>query len=246
MGGVKGLKKLVFLLAGLIVIWTLLMMRGAVLGYSSCDVVLSSLVGLWNSIKCLLSSSLYICIIINSMVLLIAATSAFHRTHETTHDHYNTNHPVVYDHDHDHDNDHIVLIAKSSPPPPPIEEGVMTIASNESSAAVERANEEGDTMEATWKAITQRPIKKHLKKSETWRVLDSEPSIASSSKELRKSETFNETVRRSRGGLVRDPSIGLDEFHRQVEAFIQKFNDDMRLQRQESDQRFLDMIKRGL
>lgn len=241
------MKKLVFLLAGLIAIWTLLMMRGAVLGYSSCDVVLSSLVGLWNSIRCLLSSSLYICIIINSMVLLIAATSAFHRTHETTHDHYNTNHPVVYDHDHDHDNDHIVLIAKSSPPPPPpIEEGVMTIASNESSAAVERKNEEGDTMEATWKAITQRPIKKHLKKSETWRVLDSEPSIASSSKELRKSETFNETVRRSRGGPVREPSIGLDEFHRQVEAFIQKFNDDMRLQRQESDQRFLDMIKRGL
>ncbi|KAL2553454.1 hypothetical protein Fot_07073 [Forsythia ovata] len=120
-------------------------------------------------------------------------------------------------------------------------------------------------MEATWRAITgggkEKTTKKQLKKSETWNVapprravavqsLDSEdllPSIPASWKELRKSETFNDAVSiRQRGGLRRDPSMSVDEFNNQVEAFIKKFNDSIRLQRQESDQRFIDMINRGL
>ncbi|CAI9113327.1 OLC1v1013908C1 [Oldenlandia corymbosa var. corymbosa] len=137
-------------------------------------------------------------------------------------------------------------------------------------------DDEDDTMEATWRAISggTKPQEKQLKKSETWPqkhkfVLPNEghseeiyknmeeelpePLLSSSVcsspvKELRKSMTFNDTVTiRRRGGLIRkDPSMNLEEFNKKVEAFIQNFNHEMRLQRQESDQRYLEMIKRGL
>ncbi|KAK3014444.1 hypothetical protein RJ639_010089 [Escallonia herrerae] len=119
-------------------------------------------------------------------------------------------------------------------------------------------DEDGNTLEGTWKAITEgggkagerRP---QLKKSETWLVPRrhvksmKEEEAAAASKELRKSETFNdaESVRK-RGGLRRDASMTHDELNRRVEAFIHKFNDDIRIQRQESDQRFLEMITRGV
>ncbi|KAL3529428.1 hypothetical protein ACH5RR_008750 [Cinchona calisaya] len=130
----------------------------------------------------------------------------------------------------------------------------------------EEDEEEDDTMEATWRAIKEggaKPQKKQLKKSETWAhpqtvvaapqanintdLEEDIPSSAATWKELRKSMTFNETVSVSfRGGLRRDPSTNLEEFNQRVEAFIKKFNNEMRLQRQESEQRYLDMISRGL
>ncbi|KAL3824964.1 hypothetical protein ACJIZ3_020993 [Penstemon smallii] len=64
---VKALE-IILLTAGLIS--TIVMVKGAVLPYS-CEFVFSSLIGIWNSIKCFLSSPLYICIIINFMVVLI-------------------------------------------------------------------------------------------------------------------------------------------------------------------------------
>ncbi|KAI3454309.1 hypothetical protein Pfo_010972 [Paulownia fortunei] len=371
--------ELLLLSAGLIS--TLVMVKGAVVPYS-CEIVFSSLVGFWNSIKCFLSSPLYICIIINFMVVLIAASSAFHN-HKT--DNQDDEIKVNVD-------NHDMQIAESpvvSPPPPAApppsrprdvakvtppssprnvtkvaaaslssrtktssrsttsstlyqgsnnddsphvwpnrtEQSCSEKATLSSAAALffnenlmleaheikkttyslnsspdlsesieekkkvttnlpalprkgkevfkekedevtsnlsdDKENEEEDTMEATWKAITgggkQRPKKEQLKKSETWDVpprntvavqrLDSEELLPSTPKwkELRKSETFNDAVSITcRGGLRRDPSMSLDEFNKQVEAFIKKFNDNMKLQRQESDQRFLDMIKRGL
>ncbi|KAI3464205.1 hypothetical protein Pfo_020868 [Paulownia fortunei] len=339
--------ELLLLSAGLIS--TLLMVKGAVMMPYSCGIVFSCLVGFWDSIRCFLSSPLYICIIINSMVVLIAASSTFHRHETDNHDYYDIKSNVVDFHDN-------ILIAESpvvSPPPPQpsLPRDVIKItpqSPHRNVAEVEAAplgtllsrikkcskviaastlyqgsdhddsthilpdsaaqncieknylsspaasfsdgalikekglflemeaevannqpddteNEEDDTMEATWKAITgggkPSPKRKQLKKSETWVVHvpppstaakqrpDSEELLASTPtwKELRKSETFNEAVSVTRrGGLRRDPSISLDEFNQQVEAFIKKFNDNMRLQRQESDQRFLDMIKRGL
>ncbi|XP_027123983.1 uncharacterized protein [Coffea arabica] len=124
---------------------------------------------------------------------------------------------------------------------------------------------EDDTMEATWRAIKEggtKAQKKQLNKSETWPQpqtvvaaqencnIDLEEDMAISAaawKDLRKSMTFNDTVSiRFRGGLIRkDPSVNLEEFNERVEDFINKFNNEMRLQRQESEQRYLDMISRG-
>lgn len=111
----------------------------------------------------------------------------------------------------------------------------------------ENFDEDFDSMEATWEAIVEAgklPEKKQLKKMETW---NAPPVVmaAAGKKEMRKLETFNESVLgRQRGGLMRDMSVGQAELNHRIEAFISKFNKDMRLQRQESDQRFLDMINR--
>uniref|UniRef100_A0A5B7CC37 DUF4408 domain-containing protein n=1 Tax=Davidia involucrata TaxID=16924 RepID=A0A5B7CC37_DAVIN len=89
---------------------------------------------------------------------------------------------------------------------------------------------------------------RQLKKSDTWKTAgkeEDERSLEEAWRELRKSETFNHAPR-LRVGLRRDPSLSLDELNHRVESFINKFNHDMRLQRQESDQRFLEMINRGV
>ncbi|KAK4426984.1 hypothetical protein Salat_1467200 [Sesamum alatum] len=255
--------ELVLLSAGLIS--TLLMLKGAVQTYS-CQLVLSSLVGFWNSIRCFLSSPLYICIIINSMVALIAASSTLHS--QETNDHFYDDVKVSLDDDHN-----IPIPEPPADTPQPAEaEAEAAPLEKRVSLETEVSNdqdEEEDTMEATWKAITgggkQRPERKHLKKSETWnvhtplqrqsaaaveslKISEELPKPTTTRKELRKSETFADSVMSitRRGGLRRDPSVGLDEFNKQVEAFIKKFNNEMRLQRQESDQRFLDMMKRGV
>lgn len=104
------------------------------------------------------------------------------------------------------------------------------------------------TMEEAWRVINggENPQKKQLKKSETWPE-SPQPEVgvlkSTKKKDSKKSMTFNETVSvRCRGGLMRDPSMSMEEFNGRVEAFINKFNNEMRLQRQESEQRFLEMI----
>ncbi|KAL6559310.1 hypothetical protein OROGR_004427 [Orobanche gracilis] len=242
------------------------------------SLVLSSLMRYWDSIKCLLSSHLYICIIINLMVVLIAASSTLHHRHESENrDDQRTKMISSFHLDHDHDSH----IPKSPPPlpdaagqiipPPPSSsttspeahrhdlsepnEENLTFLRN---TAIVKEHEEGDTMEATWKSITgerkQKTTNKQLKKCETWDEVprnnislqhtDSEELLPPSDpkrKGLRKSETFNDAdsaTCRGGGGLERDPSTSLEEFNKQVEEFIKRFNEDMKLQRQESDQMF--------
>ncbi|KNA02745.1 hypothetical protein SOVF_215780 [Spinacia oleracea] len=119
-----------------------------------------------------------------------------------------------------------------------------------------------DTLESTWKAITEGrhiPLTRHLKKSDTWENQDRQIDLLDDSFPLpavvKKSETFHERTNYLPPPppppasfvtkLKKEPSLGQDELNRRVEAFINKFNDEMRLQRQESMQQFMEMINRA-
>lgn len=115
-----------------------------------------------------------------------------------------------------------------------------------------------DTLESTWKTITDgrpMPLTRHLKKSDTWETHVRRDSTRPP-KLTKKSETFNDRSSSSKpeklarspqgsGKLGREPSLGQDELNKRVEAFIKKFNEEMRLQRQESLNQYQEMIGRG-
>lgn len=118
-----------------------------------------------------------------------------------------------------------------------------------------------ETLENTWKTITEGrsiPLARHLKKSDTWEThnrVGHLQEVLHQDQTMLKSETLNDrsttaTVKLRRdpsgsGKLKREPSPSQDELNRRVEAFIKKFNEEMRLQRQESLNRYKEMINRG-
>ncbi|KAI9121529.1 hypothetical protein K1719_008562 [Acacia pycnantha] len=101
-----------------------------------------------------------------------------------------------------------------------------------------------ETLENTWKAITEgraMPLSRHGKKCDTWErhLGNVDPMEATA---VKKSETFKDRMNQPSPlssssppmKLRKEPSLSQDELNRRVEAFIQKFNEEMRLQRQES------------
>lgn len=117
-----------------------------------------------------------------------------------------------------------------------------------------------DTLESTWKTITEgraMPLTRHLRKSDTWETHGGRnPVVTPPQQKMKKSETFNDCTTAdssplltpspgSSGKLKKEPSLSQDELNRRVEAFIKKFNEDMRLQRQQSLQQYKEMINRG-
>lgn len=126
----------------------------------------------------------------------------------------------------------------------------------------EEEGQEDDTMDATWQAIMEaknRGTGPQLKKSGTWTSGDrrawNQEKSARHQVELKKWQTFKGAPeeRESGGGgggrgwrkmeaVVTDH----DELKKRADAFIARFTHNIRLQRLESYQRFLEMINRGL
>ncbi|XP_015896755.3 uncharacterized protein LOC107430433 [Ziziphus jujuba] len=120
-----------------------------------------------------------------------------------------------------------------------------------------------ETLESTWKTITEgrsMPLTRHLKKCDTWesharRNMQMEQNTPPT-KLMKKSETFSDrngtgspdsklSPSSGSGKLKKEPSLSQDELNRRVEAFIKKFNEEMRLQRQQSLNQYQEMIRRG-
>ncbi|XP_072952242.1 uncharacterized protein [Typha angustifolia] len=111
-----------------------------------------------------------------------------------------------------------------------------------------------ETLEGTWRAITEGravPLARHLKKSDTWdaRCRGGGGGSGGEDPSTRKSETFQTeraVARQGSGGrLRREASLGSEDLNRRVEAFINKFNEEMRLQRLESLKHYMEMINKS-
>lgn len=117
-----------------------------------------------------------------------------------------------------------------------------------------------DSMDATWKAIMERQGKQtpQLKKSQTWdspmlpppspliraavnSAADEEDPVKWARNEVRKADKFHQTL-----SFRRRISMTSEELKSRAEAFIEMVNRSIRLQRQESEQRFLQAMKRSV
>jgi hypothetical protein len=197
---------------------------------------------------------------------------------------------VVIDKYETHDHDHEAFFSRSPPPSPPRRINSPEIfysppaekplastrfaqrkqfkpipEGGKSPLKVTSRPKRHETMENTWKAITEgrsMPLSRHMKKCESFHENHGrhggELELPSSLPLFKKSETFKDRTNQPAppqqetytsspvpSKIRREPSLGQDELNKRVEAFIQKFNEEMRLQRQESLNQYMEMINRG-
>ncbi|XP_075483191.1 uncharacterized protein LOC142523323 [Primulina tabacum] len=107
-----------------------------------------------------------------------------------------------------------------------------------------------ETLDSTWKMITEGrhvPLTRHTQKSEA--------STSAPSGHVATSENFQDRTSyppprppppAAAERMRKEPSLGQDELNRRIEAFIDKINEEMRIQRQESLNKYKDVVHRGL
>lgn len=111
-----------------------------------------------------------------------------------------------------------------------------------------------ETLENTWKMITEgksTPLTRQLyRRSDTFGRDDSGGVDGEVKPVYKKSDTFRDRTNYYQSPEMvkvrKEPSLSQDELNRRVEAFIKKFNEEMKLQRMESLRQYKDITSRGV